>query len=81
MQGAALHKGVSWCWLLSKAGCRIALRIEIDEERALACAGEARGEVDRRRRLADAAFLICYAKNSAHRSPPSGPDGNGQMGT
>src|SRR5207302_6867214 len=39
-------------------GGRVRLRIEVDDERALARLGETRGEVDRGRRLPDTALLV-----------------------
>src|SRR5439155_9763307 len=50
---------------------RIPLRVEIDQEDALARLREARADVDGRRRLADAAFLVgdrVYASNARDRS-------------
>src|SRR5437764_13443961 len=43
---------------LTETRCRVRLRVEIDDERRLAGLRETGGEVDRRRRLADAALLI-----------------------
>jgi hypothetical protein len=43
---------------LAEAGRGVRLRVEIDDERALAGLREARGDVDRGRRLTDAALLI-----------------------
>ena len=45
---------------------RVRLRIEVDHERALAGLGEAGGEVDGGRRLADAAFLVREGVDAAH---------------
>ena len=42
----------------AEPGGRVRLRVEVDDEGPLARLGEARSEVDRRRRLADAALLI-----------------------
>ncbi len=46
---------------------RIALRIEIDEQRAMAGGGERRGEIDRRGGLADSALLIRNGNTDHHR--------------
>ena len=43
--------------LAEPRGC-VRLRVEVDDERPLAGLGEAGGEIDRRRRLADAALLV-----------------------
>ena len=45
---------------------RIALRVEVDQQDALAELGQAGGEVHRRRRLADAALLICDGEDPGH---------------
>ena len=50
----------------AQAGRRIALRIEIDQQGALARLGQADREVDRGGRLADAPFLIRDAENTGH---------------
>ena len=59
-------------------GGRVRLRVEVDHERALARLGQAGREVDRRRRLADAALLIrkCVdrspgqsSRRAGHRNP------------
>ena len=42
----------------AEAGRGVALRIEIDDQHALADGGERRAEIDRRRGLADAALLV-----------------------
>src|SRR5436309_8224564 len=44
--------------MLAEPGSRVRLRIEIDDQRPLAGFGEACSDVDRRRGLADAAFLV-----------------------
>ena len=59
--------------LLAQAGRGVALRIEIDQQRARAGLGQADGQIDGRGRLADAAFLIRHAQDPAHRMPPSRP--------
>src|SRR5205807_2175828 len=43
---------------LAEPGGRVRLRVEVDDERPLARLGEAGGEVDRGRRLPDAALLV-----------------------
>jgi hypothetical protein len=40
------------------AGRRVALRIEVDHQDTRLPGGERGGQIDRRRRLADAAFLV-----------------------
>jgi hypothetical protein len=45
---------------------RVALRVGVDEQRALLGDGERGGEIDRRRRLADAALLIGNRDDSGH---------------
>ena len=58
----------------AEAGRGIALRIEIDDEDALADRRERRAEVDRGRRLADAALLIRHDKDArlaARRTVPN----------
>ena len=53
-------------------GRRIRLRVEVDDERALAGLGEAGGEIDGGRRLTDAALLVREGVDAAHpRAPPS----------
>jgi hypothetical protein len=47
---------------------RIRLRIHVDEQHAPRRLGERRGEVDRRRRLADAAFLVGDRDDAHHGS-------------
>ncbi len=47
---------------------RVALRIEIDEERLRAGGSDAGSDVDRRRCLADAALLIGDRVDGAHAS-------------
>src|SRR5579875_1775216 len=42
----------------AKAGRRVSLRIEVDQQHALARGGERGRKIDRGRRLADAAFLV-----------------------
>ena len=44
--------------LAAQGDCRVALRIEVDEQRLGACRGGAGGDVDGGRRLADAALLV-----------------------
>src|SRR5262249_33692200 len=48
----------------AKAGRSIALGIEIDDQHALADRGEGRAEIDRGRRLADAALLVGERQNA-----------------
>ena len=55
----------------ARAGGRVALRIEIDEQHAPLHRGEARREIDRRRRLADAALLVRDRDDARHRAAPS----------
>src|SRR5690606_24676602 len=43
-----------------------ALRVEVPQERRVALAGGERGEVDRRRRLADAALDVVGREDAAH---------------
>ena len=43
----------------SEARGRVGLRVEVDQEHGRARLGDARGHVDRRGRLADAALLVC----------------------
>ena len=67
---------------------RIRLRVEVDQEHALAGLREARADVDRRRRLADAALLVrdCVdpgghvgkPREGAARAPPDREAGGGQ---
>ena len=53
---------------------RIALRIKVDDENAAPELSQPGGKIDRRRRLADAAFLIGDTEDSAHVRPASDPD-------
>jgi len=46
----------------AEPGGSVALRVEIDQQDFLADGGERRGEINRRRRLADAALLIGYGE-------------------
>ena len=55
----------------SEPGRGIALRIEIDDQHPLADGGEGRGEIDRRRRLADAALLIGYGEDTRRHEKAS----------
>ena len=50
----------------AEPGGRVRLRVEVDDERPLAGLREARGEVDRSRRLADAALLIRKRVDPGH---------------
>ena len=62
----------------AETGGRVRLRIEVDHERALAGLREAGGEVDRSRRLADAALLIRKRVDPGHAAIlATGPDGCG----
>ncbi len=47
----------------AEPGRGIALRIEIDDQHALADGGQSRAEIDGGRRLADAAFLVGEDEN------------------
>lgn len=54
---------------------RRALRVRVDQRNAAAAPGEFAGEVERKRRLADAALLI--EERDDHRAPPGGsPSGS-----
>ena len=57
-------------WLASQSGGRIALGIEIDQHRAAAGFGQSDGDIDRRGRFPDAAFLVRDTQNAAHRFAP-----------
>src|SRR4051794_4416716 len=48
----------------AESGRRVALRIEIDDQHPLADGCQSRAEIDRRRRLADAALLVGEHKNT-----------------
>ena len=51
---------------LTEPGRRIRLRVQVDDERRLAGLGQARSEVDGRRRLADAALLVRDRVDARH---------------
>ena len=51
---------------VAQAGRGVALRIEIDQQRARAGLGQPDGQVDGGGRLADAPFLIGDAKDATH---------------
>src|SRR5205085_9446414 len=56
---------------------RVRLRVEVDDERPLPGLGEAGGEVDRSRRLADAALLVRERVDPGHpRILATDPDGS-----
>ena len=58
MHQHVVHRRLEAPVLDAQAGRGVALRIEVDDQRALAELGEAGADVDRRRRLADAALLV-----------------------
>ena len=53
-----VHRGLQAAVLDAQPGRGVALGVEVDDQRALAELGEAGADVDRRRRLADAALLV-----------------------
>jgi hypothetical protein len=56
--------------LMAQTRGGVALRIEIDQERAFAGLGQSDRQVDGRGGLADSAFLIRHTQNAAHRFLP-----------
>ena len=57
----------SWCGATPRPDRECALRIEVDEQHAPSDFGQGRTEVDRRRRLADAALLVAQ-RDDARRT-------------
>jgi hypothetical protein len=55
----------------TEAGGGIALRVEVEQERAEAASGQAGREIGGGRRFADAALLIGHAENPSHTHIPS----------
>src|SRR3990172_4189406 len=56
---------------LAEPGGRVRLRVEVDDERPLAGAGKAGGEVDGGRRLAHSPLLVCHREDaSGHADNP-----------
>src|SRR4029453_12905079 len=62
--------------VLRKTKCNrcVALRVEVDQERAIAGVRDAGAEVDRGGGLAHPALLICNCENGAHRGRKYGSD-------
>ena len=52
---------------------RVALRVEVDEQRAVARLGDAGGQVDGGGGLAHAALLVCHRIDGRHRSAEDSP--------
>jgi len=65
----SLDQRVPRRWLLAEARGCVALRIEVNHERPLAGRGQARRQIDRRRRFADAALLVGHAQHSDQGTP------------
>jgi hypothetical protein len=55
----------------TEAGGGVALRVEVEQERAEAASGQAGREVGGGRRFADATLLIGHAENPSHTHIPS----------
>src|SRR5882724_8899944 len=53
-----------------KSNCRICLRIEVNQQGSLAAMRQRRGQIDRRRGLPDAAFLIRNRDDGSHLFVP-----------
>ena len=54
----------------SVAAGAVALRVEVDEQHALSLRGDAGCQIDGRRCLADAAFLVCDCNDFCQNDPP-----------
>ena len=63
-----VHRRLQAAVLDAQPGRGVALRIEVDDQRSLAELGEAGTDVDRRRRLADAALLVGDGDHTGQRA-------------
>ena len=61
----------------AQRGARVALWVKIDDEDPGASLGERSGDVDRRRRLANAALLVGDGEHSGRRRPWEGASAEG----
>ena len=64
-----VHARLEGALVDARAHGRVALRIEIDQQNAPAEVGQTGGEIDRGRRLADAALLVRDTEDLAHAKP------------
>ena len=67
------HRAVDGVEVDAKTGGEIRLRVHVDAQDSMAFFGEGPGQVDRRRRLADAALLIRDRDHMHHRGITSNP--------
>lgn len=66
LERLVLEEGVVFEGLDAEAGSRVALGVEVDQQRFLACQGKGSGEVDCGGGFANATFLICDTEDSRH---------------
>ena len=74
------HRSLDGVEVDAEAGGEIRLRVHVDAQDAVALFGEGAGEVDRRRRLADAALLVGDRDHVRHRGITSGSGSGGDGG-
>src|SRR5207302_8979259 len=70
-QGVVHGGPIAWIARDPHAAGGVALRIEVDEKRAVLPGGEGGGQVDRRRRLAHPALLVHDREHQRHAPSPS----------
>ena len=66
------HRGLELALVDAGGHGGVALRVEVDQQHAARGGGEGGGQVDGRRRLADAAFLVGHCQYSCQRDSPLG---------